>query len=361
MIDKAKESGHACPAHGGPVMFAWLHRDQDHARPRAGGKPVTPKKARRRFTNLALMGNHRDPRVTDTMQALARHLLPRGHRVAVSRALPAASMPRGVSRLAESTLPRRAQLVIAIGGDGSMLYAARRIASLGVPLLGINRGRLGFLADVGPDQMLDRLDEILAGRYVSERRMLLVAELRHGKRRVATGIALNDVVVKRHDTGRMLEYQTFVDGTYVNTHLGDGLIVSTPTGSTAYALSCGGPIVEPSLHALVLAPICPHTLSDRPIVIPGDCEAEVRLHDDGNGDAAGGSAGVSCDGEPLGALAAGGTVCVRAAKQHVELVHPPGYDYFSILRGKLHWGRDTRERQRRVPKGHMDFPVTSKS
>jgi NAD+ kinase len=219
-----------------------------------------------------------------------------------------------------------------------MLYAARRIAGRKTPLLGINRGRLGFLADVGPEHMLARVDEVLAGKYVSEHRMLLLIDLHDGDEIVASGTALNDVVVKRHATGRMCEYQTFVDGRYVNTHLGDGFIVSTPTGSTAYALSCGGPIVEPSLDALLMIPICPHTLSDRPLVISATRIAEVRLRA-----AQSEQADVSCDGEPVGQLGPGGSIRVRAAKERIELIHPIGYDYFGILRSKLLWGRDARD------------------
>jgi NAD+ kinase len=194
-----------------------------------------------RFNTIALMGNPQDRRTLDSMQVLTAHLLAAGRKVQASDSLRARALPRQVRRVPDvKDRPAAPTWVIAIGGDGSMLYAARRIAGRKTPLLGINRGRLGFLADVGPEQMLARVDEVLAGKYVSEQRMLLLVDLRDGDDIVASGTALNDVVVKRHATGRMCEYQTFVDGRYVNTHLGDGFIVSTPTGSTAYALSCGG-------------------------------------------------------------------------------------------------------------------------
>ena len=300
-----------------------------------------------RFSAIALMGNPRDPRALEAMRILAPHLLQAGCSVKVSRSVRSRALPVGTRRVTDEQLARRVDLVIAIGGDGSMLYAARRIAGRKVPLLGINRGRLGFLADVGPEHMLTHIDQILAGHYVSEQRMLLTAALVRNDAVVASAIALNDVVVKRHDTGRMVEYQTFVDGSYVNTHLGDGFIIATPTGSTAYALSCGGPIVEPGLDALVLTPICPHTLSDRPLVIPGTRVAEVRLRADpatrrGRADPAD-RAEVTCDGEVLGRLAPGSSVRVSAARQRIELVHPVGYDYFNTLRSKLLWGRDTRD------------------
>jgi len=300
---------------------------------------VTRTRSRRKlFPRIALMGNFRDPRALEAIRVLAAHLLAAGHKVQLSRSIRARSVPAGVRRVAEADVARLVDLVIAVGGDGSMLYAARHSAGHSAPLLGINRGRLGFLADVGPDNMLTRLDEILAGRYMSEQRLLLVAELLRGGAVVASGLAMNDVVVKRHATGRMVEYQTFVDAAFVNTHLGDGFIVATPTGSTAYALSCGGPIVEPGLDALVLTPICPHTLTDRPLVIPAAHTVEVRLRA-----AQSDRAEVTCDGEPVGELGPGGSVRVRAARKRIELVHPVGYDYFGILRSKLLWGRDTRE------------------
>lgn len=305
---------------------------------------MNKKPGRRDFTSIALMGNPRDPRALEAMRVLAPHLLTAGCTVRVSRSVRAGSVPPKVKRVANERLAIGVDLVIAIGGDGTMLYAARRIARRKVPLLGINRGRLGFLADVGPEHMLAHVDDILAGRFVSEHRMLLNAAILQNRKVVASAIALNDVVVKRHDTGRMVEYQTFVDGAYVNTHLGDGFIVATPTGSTAYALSCGGPIVEPGLDALLLTPICPHTLSDRPLVIPGNRVAEVRLHAaPSQRSKQPDQADVTCDGELLGRVSPGASVRIKAAHERIELVHPVGYDYYGILRSKLLWGRDSRD------------------
>ena len=149
--------------------------------------------------------------------------------------------------------------------------------------------------------------------------------------------SLNDVVLQKWDTGRMLDFETWIDGRYVNTHGGDGLVAATSTGSTAYALSCGGPIIEPSLDALVLAPITPHTLSDRPIVLSRQCRVELRLVA-----RAPTNAQVTCDGVPLGNLHPDGRLTIGPAAQHVTLLHPPGYDYFRILRSKLHWGHSVR-------------------
>lgn len=290
---------------------------------------------RRSFSTVALMGNPEDRRVLEPLTVLASHLAAHGRKVLVSEALTDGAVPAAAGRVPETELVRAAQLVIAVGGDGSMLYAARRLAGLAVPLLGINRGRLGFLADIGPAEMLARLDEILRGEYDSERRLLLRAEVTEGGRVVGGGLALNDIAVTRHDPGRMLEIRTFVDGNYLNTHRGDGFIVATATGSTAYAMSCGGPIVAPQLDAIVLVPICPHTLSERPIIVPATAVTEITLSE-----AHSLRADVSCDGEVTAELTPGRRLRVRAATERIELIHPRGHDYFRILREKLHWGHD---------------------
>jgi len=292
------------------------------------------------FNRIALMGNLQDPRVTDSVTAVASHLLTRDTEVLIGEDQPIDGLPTEVRHLAAAKLASEADLIIAIGGDGAMLNAARQAAETGIPLLGINRGRLGFLADVSPSDRHEPLDRVLAGEFESDERMLLHAAIRSGDTTHDCGLALNDVVVKRQDTGRMLEYHSYVDGKFVNTHGGDGFIVATPTGSTAYALSCGGPIVAPVLNALVLAPICPHTLSDRPIIIPGDSVTEVQVGDDTVD-----RAEVNCDGEVTGIIGPGDVLQIAAAKQRLKLIHPTGYDYFEILRSKLNWGRSNRRRQ----------------
>jgi NAD+ kinase len=280
------------------------------------------------------MGNPADARVIESLRSIAAHLTSRGVKVLIADSLSAVTLPDALP-VSEAELMKRVALAVAVGGDGSMLYAARRVAGSGIPLLGINRGRLGFLADVGPGDMLGRLDEILRGEYVTEKRMMLRAEVLDGVRVIGNGLALNDVVVTRHDPGRMLEIRTFIDGRYVNTHGGDGFIIATATGSTAYSLSCGGPIVAPALDAIVLVPICPHTLSERPIIVPSTSVTEIMLSEQHSV-----RADVICDGEVKTDLVPGRSLRIRAAEETVELVHPMGYDYFQILREKLHWGRD---------------------
>ena len=293
----------------------------------------------RRFATIALTGKYRDPRVGDSMLILARHLVSSGVRVVLDPDVKLDFGATPVEPLDEAELGGAADLVVAIGGDGTMLYATRLVAGRGVPLLGINRGRLGFLADITPGEMLRRVDEVLAGEYAEEHRLMLEAVIDDGAAAPRRALALNDVVLQKRATGRMLDFENWVDGVYVNTHGGDGLVIATPTGSTAYALSGGGPIIHPGLDAIALVPICPHTLSDRPIVIRGDAQIEVRVLDrpDTHGE-------VTCDGLLLGELAAGQRLVVHAAQERVVLIHPHGHDYFRLLRSKLHWGRGSHSR-----------------
>lgn len=292
----------------------------------------------RSFRSIALTGKYRDPRVRDSMLILARHLAAADIRVLLDPAIRMEFPGIDVEPLQEGELSGAADLVIAVGGDGTMLYASRLVAGRNVPLLGINRGRLGFLADITPGEMLRRLDEILAGDFEEEQRLMLEAVIDNGAGR-HRAVALNDVVLQKRETGRMLDFENWVDGVYVNTHGGDGLVIATPTGSTAYALSGGGPIIHPSLEAITLVPICPHTLSDRPIVIRADACIEIRVLQRPET-----RAEVTCDGIPLGELGPGERLMVRAAEERVVLIHPRGYDYFRLLRSKLHWGRGSQSR-----------------
>jgi NAD+ kinase len=284
-----------------------------------------------------LWGRLGEHSVTEPARQILTHLRKRGIAVLASATSDSARVLTQATHVDEREIAARADLVLAIGGDGTLLHAARSVAARKVPLVGINRGRLGFLTDVSPEHMLEALDAILAGDFLSERRLMLAASLDHSDGKAL--FAVNDIVLQRGDTGRLLDFTTEVDNTYVNTHRGDGLIVATPTGSTAYALSCGGPIIQPNVDALVMVPICPHTLSDRPLVLPSSSVIRVTL------DNAGGSeAHVVCDGEPLARLAPGGALTISLAKQAVTLLHPRDYNYYELLRSKLNWGRATRDR-----------------
>jgi NAD+ kinase len=282
----------------------------------------------------ALIGRFSDPRVAESALILLPHLKKRGVRALLPESDPLEVPADLVDRIPEDQIASQADLVIAIGGDGTLLYAARLVAERGVPLIGINRGRLGFLTDVLPQDMLDSVDAALEGRCERDDRALLEARL-IGANGVSTrALALNDVVLQKWESGRMLDFETWIDGAYVNTHGGDGLVVASSTGSTAYALSCGGPIVAPHLDVLVVAPICPHTLSDRPIVVSGRSVVAVKLID--RPDA---RAQVTCDGVALGYLAPGDRLEVHPTAQKITLLHPNKFEYYRLLRSKLHWGR----------------------
>jgi len=273
------------------------------------------------FRNIVIVGRENDSRVAEPLSLLTKHLKKAG------------------ARLLPKNDIGNADLVMSIGGDGTMLFASRLTRETGTPILGINRGRLGFLADVTPDELISSVDNVLAGNFTTDSRLLLEARLHKTSGEDAVAYALNDIVLQRRETGRMVDFETRVGGQYVNTHSGDGLIVATPTGSTAYALSCGGPIIEPQLDAVVIVPVCPHTLTDRPIVISADQSIEVSLlqRDETKAE-------ITVDGFSMGGIDPEDKLRICAANSRVTLVHPPGYDFYGILRSKLFWGRDNRKR-----------------
>jgi NAD+ kinase len=293
-----------------------------------------------RFQTCALIGHFAEARIAESATAVLAALARRAVAVLVPADEPGAfgDAARVVPR---TELAAQADFMIAVGGDGTLLEAARLVTGREVPLLGINRGRLGFLTDVLPQDVASGIDAVLDGHCAADERRLLEARLHRGERSTARLLAMNDVVLLRRETGRMLDFQTRVDGRYLNSHRGDGIVIATATGSTAYALSCGGPIVDPRLDVLVMAPICPHTLSDRPIVVPGNAVIEVRSLDRGSG-----LAEVTCDGARLGDLQPGDRLEVSAAGGSITLLHPPGYDYFRLLRSKLRWGRGAEQQER---------------
>src|SRR6186713_1557909 len=286
----------------------------------------------------ALVGKFSDPRVAESVWALLPHLASRGIEVLISTESALPETTESVKRVTEEKIPTLVDLVIAIGGDGTLLYAARLVARHNVPLLGINRGRLGFLTDVMPQDMLSCVDAALEGSLEGDQRPLLSACLYSNGQLTGQELALNDVVLQKQAIGRMVDFETWLDGRYVNSHAGDGIVVASATGSTAYALSCGGPIIEPHLDVVVVAPICPHTLSDRPIVVSARSQIEVRLLERPDT-----RAQITCDGTVLGELEPGDRLCIEAASETITLLHPSGHDYYKLLRSKLHWGRGSFE------------------
>jgi NAD+ kinase len=286
-----------------------------------------------RFATIGLMGRLADPQVLDMVSRLAAQLS--GAQVTVyadeALALPVSS---GVQLLPAKTLAEKADLLIVVGGDGTLLKAAHLISARHIPLLGVNLGRLGFLADITPEQVQDDIRAMLAGEFSREERLLLEAAASSNGKTGDTEPALNDVVVHKSDGGRLIEFETWVDGHFLCAYRADGIVVATPTGSTAYALSAGGPILHPAMDAIALVPICPHTLGDRPLVVAGSSRIEIRI-----GDTHGGGAQVTWDGQHVESLQSGDRVEVRCSAKRISFIHPRGYDYYKILRTKLHWGR----------------------
>lgn len=291
------------------------------------------------FQTVGVIGKLNDARVAPTLRAVCRHLARRGCSVLIERASAAAVRGTGARPVARDALARRSDLAVVIGGDGTLLNAGRTLAPAGVPILGINAGRLGFMVDVAPADARSALDEVLRGRYVREPRLMLSATIRRGRRTRGPFLAINDIVIRNQVAVRMLEFETWLDDEFISLHRADGLIVATPTGSTAYALSGGGPVLHPGLEALTVVPICPHTLSDRPVVIGAD--RAVRLVLTG---ARGTRAMCTADGQHNENVSAGDQVEITRAAAVLELVHPKNYKYFNILRNKLHWGRDRSQR-----------------
>ena len=222
-------------------------------------------------------------------------------------------------------------LVISLGGDGTLLTAARALADKNTPLLGINLGRLGFLADVSFDNFEPYIEEVIAGRYSVEKRFFIEGRYFQGDELQSTGIALNDIILHSHESASMIEYEISSGGDLIHVQRSDGVIVTTPTGSTAYALSGGGPIMHPSLETLAIVPICPHTLSNRPIVLPANQAIEVRLGRDSH------IAKVSYDGHSTRSFGPEHRVVVTRYSEPLTLLHPQDYDYFQVLRSKLFW------------------------
>jgi NAD+ kinase len=288
-----------------------------------------------RFQTIGILGKSGDPaRVGPTAGRLAAHLQARGRTVLCDRTCAALLGLPEQAGAAGDELGQRCDLAVVVGGDGTLLGAARTLAGFGVPLVGINLGRLGFLADVSPEQIEGCLDRILDGAYAEEARYMLSARVEPLSEHLAGPLlALNDVVIHKWNTARMIEFETYIDGVFVNAQRSDGIIIATPTGSTAYALSGGGPLLHPSLDVITLVSICPHTLSNRPLVVPGNSRIEIRVcgFDQGH-------VHLTCDGQTNLSPEPHARVLVQKTGKPVRLLHPEGHDHYAILRAKLGWG-----------------------
>jgi NAD+ kinase len=284
------------------------------------------------FKAVALIGKYKSPEIVGPILELARFLEERGVSVMLDRLTASHLTECRYPVLVLEELGERADLAIVMGGDGTMLNIARTFAPYDVALVGVNQGRLGFLTDISIDTMLETIGAMLEGHYVTEDRMLLNAEVYSAQERVFDVLAFNDVVVSKGARGSMIEFELSIDREAIYTQRSDGLIVSTPTGSTAYALSSGGPIIHPSLRVMAIVPVCPHTLSNRPIVIGADSTVEVvvRSADDPR---------VHFDSHSHFELRAGDRIVVRRYPHPIRLLHPVGHSYYAMLRQKLYWNR----------------------
>ena len=285
------------------------------------------------FRNVGIIGRLGSTRVLETVRRLKRFLLDRHLHVILEDTIADVLPGHGLQTSSRKMLGEVCDLVIVVGGDGSMLGAARALARHKVPVLGINRGSLGFLTDIRPDELELKVAQVLEGQYLTENRFLLEAQARRFDEPIGEGDALNDVVLHPGKSTRMIEFELYIDGQFVCSQKADGLIVATPTGSTAYALSAGGPIMHPKLDAIVVVPMYPHTLSSRPIVVDGHSELKVVVSPDMTI-----YPQVSCDGQNHFTCAPGDTLHVAKKAQKLRLIHPLDHNYYEVCRTKLGWG-----------------------
>ena len=282
------------------------------------------------FSRVAIFGKPRADSIREPLLRIIELVQKAGLEVMLDAAT------RETARLLQFTgysmaqIGEQADVAVVLGGDGTMLGIARELASHQVPLIGINHGRLGFITDIGLDQLPEVLGPMLGGDFEIDCRLLLDAEVLRGDQVHFQATALNDVVVSRGVTGGMVEFTVRVDGVTMYNQRADGLILATPTGSTAYALSANGPILHPSLAGLVLVPVAPQTLSNRPIALPDTAVVEIEITDVRD-------ASAHFDMQNFSQLAPGDIVRARRSRDHATLLHPRGYNYFATLRQKLHW------------------------
>ncbi|MEP7205928.1 MAG: NAD kinase [Casimicrobiaceae bacterium] len=284
----------------------------------------------RTLSRVALIGRYATPGVAEPLGRLARFLLERGHAVVLEAETARFTPLPGYPTAQPAEFAERADVAVVVGGDGTLLAMARQLAPLDVPLIGVNLGRLGFLTDIPLADMENALAGILDGRYLEERRTLLDIEVQTEAGNAERTLAVNEVVVSRGSLGGMIDLAVEIDGGFVYAMRADGLIVATPTGSTAYALSAQGPIVHPQVPALVLVPVAPHALTNRPIAVSEHSSIVVTL-------LRGKDASAHCDGQAHFPLQEGDRVRVCRAPHQARLLHPEGYDHFAMLRQKLHW------------------------
>jgi len=287
------------------------------------------------FERIGLIAKSGAVEIRDTLSYLVQYLQDRRRTIIVDECCAEILGRDDMQMIPAKEIGRHCDLAIAIGGDGTMLKAAHKLSEHQVPLLGINLGRLGFLADIPADAIAEHLDAILEGCYEEDERCLLHAIVSRKGETIHESEAINDLIIQKWNTARLIEFDTHINGTLVNCQRSDGLIVSTPTGSTAYALSAGGPILHPRLDAILLVPICPHNLANRPIVVDSRARIEIavvtqepRL------------VRLTADGDSQLDLGPGDRLLVSKKDKAIRLIHPASYEHFRLLRNKLHWGRE---------------------
>jgi len=283
------------------------------------------------FKRIGILGKHSAPKIAKTLNTVYQFLNEQYDLVIDPSSAALIDDFSGATHNIE-TLVQHCDLLIAIGGDGTFLSAARAAAGSDIPLIGINLGRLGFLVDISPNEVITKLDAILQGNYRKEQRYLLHTKIIRDEQVIHEESAVNEVVIHRWVTPSMIELNTTINGVYLNTQRSDGLIISTPTGSTAYALSAGGPIIHPSLNALLLVPLNPHTLSNRPIVVDGSSEVEINFVKTKEVNAQ-----VTCDHIAIPGVLISDTILIKKDPNPMTILHPESHDFFHSLRHKLNW------------------------
>ncbi|ABC77186.1 ATP-NAD kinase [Syntrophus aciditrophicus SB] len=285
----------------------------------------------KRIKKIGIIANIRKEKALGCAAELKAWLLDQGMEVFLDEEIAGVlGEPGGMNR---RSLAAQADLLIVLGGDGTMLRAARSVREFDIPIVGINLGAFGYLTDINLNEMYPSLERILCGNYATEKRMMLDMEVMRGGRILCEHTVLNDVVINRGNLSRIIDMETAVDDHYLTTFRADGLIISTPTGSTAYSLSAGGPIVFPSQDAIIINPICPHTLTNRPVILPCTMTVSVKIWSEDEG------VNVDLDGQESVALKSGDILIIRRSRYMTTLVSSQNRDYLEILRSKLGWGR----------------------
>ncbi|MFT7526095.1 MAG: NAD+ kinase [Arenicella sp.] len=285
------------------------------------------------FKTIGVFGKYQDASIEKPLKTLTAHLEAKGVQVKIGHTT-AEEITRDLPQeKLDNNLAQDIDLAIVIGGDGTLLHVARRMAEAEVPLIGINLGRLGFLTDISQADMLDEIDTILEGNYHLEERMMLDVSVLRDSKVIYQQFALNDIVLGKHSLERLISWQAHVDGQFVTAARSDGVILATPTGSTAYALSAGGAIMHPGLDVISMVPVSSHTLSNRPIGLPANTNIELTIHNRAEN-----RAHVSTDGLIGCNLTGDEVVRVTRSKLSVKLAHTKNYNYFAMLRAKLGWG-----------------------